>query len=151
MRISRRRLLGSMLSGLCLNTSAVALGVPGDNVDDWEATCTQWMRVLIPVDEHGAGADSPETWARIHQLIEESEELGSTLKQGFTLLKQQPFPENPEELSALLLLRSDEGRFLRYFFDLLADIYYGSGSGWHDLGLESPPQPHGFHLPRAKG
>ena len=150
MMISRRRLLGSILSGLCLNKRSFAIGAPGDNADDWQTTCTQWMRILIPADEHGAGAESPATWARIHQLILESKEQGSILEQGFILLKQEPLPENSEGMSALLLQRSDEGRFLRYFFDLLADIYYGSASGWHDLGLESPPQPRGFLMPREK-
>lgn len=150
MKMSRRQLLGSIVAAACCGKTAFVVA-SGPAVDaPWEGIARPWMRALIPGDAHGPGADSPPVWQWLHHAMHESKSLTAILTQGFTLLRRQAPPADAEGVSTLLLQDSEAGRFLRYFFDLLADAYYGSALGWHDLGLEAPPQPGGFALDTPK-
>lgn len=150
MKISRRQFLGGVVAAACFRKTASAVAADQHANTRWEEIARQWMQALIPGDAHGPGADSPQVWHWLHQGMHESKSQAAILTHGFALLRGQTLPMNAEGVSTLLLQDSEAGRFLRYFFDLLADAYYGSALGWHDLGLEAPPQPQGFLVETPK-
>lgn len=145
MKVTRRQML--MYSALGLGVAArPAIALAADNTFDWKTVCRRWMRVLLPDDEKGPGADCPAVWERIERLMASDPEVKSWWFQGLAALAQQGVPQTPADLDKLLDRRTPLGRFLAYFQHFLLDSYYGAAVGWAEFGLTAPPQPRGFHI-----
>jgi hypothetical protein len=99
------------------------------------------MHVLLPDDERGSGADSPSVWSRLEKRMDANPSLKRWLMMGFKTLGNTKVPKDERELDALLGENTPLTRFIDFLRIELIEDYYGTESGWRDLGFLSTPLP----------
>lgn len=146
MKVSRRQLLLYGTAGLCAATfPAIALSSTNKK-KPWEASCRQWMQVILPADKYGSGADHPLIWQRLYQILGNQPDLERWFEFSFSRLQQIALPATQVDLEQLFMPSSPYASFLKYFRNIIVENYYSSVIGWNDLGFSSPPQPKGYQL-----
>jgi len=133
--------------GFVLGVAGLVLSPVGEvaaGLDSWRSTCRARMSLLIPADRHGPGADQAATWGRLEELMAADPKHADWIKTMFGHLAQFPLPVGNGELRKMMAADANIGYFLRFFSEFLLETYYGTESGWHDLGITDPPQPKGF-------
>lgn len=114
--------------------------------EEWESACKNWVAILTYESNQKPSNHAEEICLQIRQKITESKPTERKIKRGLGIINNLPLPKNNRELGAYLRQRSETGIFLRYFFDLVIELYYGTEAGWADLGFNATPQPGGFDL-----
>lgn len=137
--VTRRQALG--VFGLLMAASCLSRRKGEDT--QWEETCRQWMRVILPADASGPGADCPAVWKELHRRLDADEVLREKVVSGLASPAWAQVPD-AEALDVLFNAETEDGRFLNAFRDLLVTAYYSCATGWQDLGFSAPPQPGGF-------
>ena len=138
--VTRRQalgILGLLMAAACLRRSEA------DSRNDWEDTCRRWMKVILPEDLSGPGADCPAVWKEFHHRLDADEVPREKIISGLALPALAQVPD-PRAIDALFESDTEEGRFLNSFRDLVVTTYYSCEAGWKDLGFTAPPQPGGY-------
>lgn len=144
MKLSRRNFLKHSTLYFCFSGSVFSKSLIQKKDEEWETSCKVWIQILIPETGKNKTVHSQQILKQIQLTMADSKKTALKIKRGFSLLKKHPTPTNSTQLNRSLQQRSGTGRFLRYFFDLVLEFYYGSEAGWADLGLYAAPQPNGF-------
>lgn len=151
MIVDRRKLLRLVSSGLALAASSAspafyAVAAANDvKQNDWKITCKTWLNILMPPDTFGAGADSPEVWENINQLVEDKNFREGFIS-GMEILAQLVVPPNDSALTELMSQDTPISQFLNAFFEIVIESYYGAKIGWKDIGVMNAPQPFGYTI-----
>jgi len=110
---------------------------------NWRGECRRWLRVLIPADEYGEGADTPEVWHVLEELVGDSK-FARGFFSGMELLSYLEVPKNEDTLTKLMASGTVQAKFLNAFLEIVIEAYYGAEVGWQGLGIDNPPQPLGY-------
>jgi len=141
--ITRRQLLRLSSCGLALATLPIA--TQASSAKSWQNTCKTWLKVLMPADEFGAGADSDPVWQSLSKLMED-EDFNAGIVAGFDALGHLVPPPHDRSLTRLMSQGTPVSQFLNAFFEIVIESYYGSKTGWTDIGVPNPPQPLGYRI-----
>lgn len=146
MNITRRKFIAKL---------AIAGGfaaVPYDYVTastrkgDWKQACKAWMKVLVPADEFGPGAYSFAVWMGFVRRLENDKNLAQMIISDLQRYSGIRIPETEVELQRLLKTNEEVAGFLKKLQSVVFESYYGTATGWSELGFDAPPQPKGFKV-----
>ncbi len=135
-----RRLLLCSLALLAEVPHAYAGTASFINDVNWRVECRRWMHVLIPEDETGPGADTPDVWRALDTLLTNIR-FKKSFFSGLSGLKNLQISTEEKELSSFMGSDTAHAKFINAFFVILIEAYYGAEVGWKTLGLSDPPQP----------
>jgi hypothetical protein len=138
MKLTRRHCL-YLGAGFIFTAISPVYGGVQQEEEPWRAICRRWMHALMPDDEHGPGADTPFVWSRLEARMDSDPAVKRWLLAGFRVIADTAVPNDDHQLSTLLGEKTSAARFLNVLRIELIENYYGTGSGWQDLGFRSPP------------
>jgi hypothetical protein len=140
MKLTRRKCLFLGAGFVFLAISPVYGGMQEEEL--WRTLCRKWMHVLVPTDEHGPGADTPDVWLRLEAHMDSDPAVKRSMLMGFRALAEIAVPDdNGGQLNALLGGGAPVASSVKWLRYELIENYYGTECGWRDLGFKTPPLP----------
>lgn len=135
MKMNRRQFIAGTLGVFCCQS---VFGVPQGQSSDWKDTCKYWMNLLMPADDTGPGADTPEVWRQLNGLMGANTEKGAHMRRLLEVLADAD--AKGSEMTPASALYSE----LHQLQLIFCELYYSSVVGAGDIGLGMPPQPAGY-------
>ena len=139
--MNRRAFLVSVVTSFCSTRLVAAEFESAD--DHWQLTLRNWLSVLMPNDQAGAGGNSAVVWNYFKKLMLDPG-FKKGLLNGLAQLEKMPLPDNQLQLNALLGSQNSIAGFLNALMDLSIEAYYGSDVGWKEIHISNAPQPLGY-------
>ena len=144
MKITRRKFIIYTVLGLSAKSLYPSVSNAADL--DWKGTCRIWMRVLLPPDEYGPGADTPIVWDLLEKMMEDNKKAKQWVVMGLNRLSKQNTPKTKNALLKMQKTGQPYSAIIKYLHKIFVEYYYASPQGWKELQIFSPPQPKGFTL-----